>query len=141
MKKFLFALLCIVISFATTAKGPILTDLKISGNFLKGKNISYTVCEINRDMSCKQIKSKTKFIHYSIRLELGKEYVITFRKNDKIKTLYVNVVKTGIMELDVYFGNKHSAVLIYDDKRHHYRIRNLHYPKYALVNNYYIASK
>ena len=114
-------------------------SLTLSGNFLKSKNVSYSVCAVNEDMSCTEIISGKGLFMYKIDLEVGKEYVITFTKGDKVKNLYVTVTDAGWGEIDVDFSNPNSAQMTWDDKRQYYRVRILLEPKYELKGNQYIA--
>jgi hypothetical protein len=141
MKKFVIALLCTVISFATIAGETPSPILNVNGFFMKKKNVSYDICVINEDNSCSPVVSGKGILKYSIDLEVGKEYVITFTKGGLEKTLYVNVTHAGIMDLDVDFRSSHCAELNYDIYTKEYEARILIDPKYELKDNKYYANK
>ena len=129
MKKFLFALMCTVLSFATiAAQGPILTNLKISGHFLKKKNVSYEVCEIHSNMSRTVVEKGKGIFGYSFELELNKNYVITFTKDSLVKTLYVDVTKASKRDLDIDFNSTNCAKLTWDPEKYQYDFRVMNKP-------------
>jgi len=140
MKKYLLALICTVLTVSTVSAGPVLTDLKIYGNFLNEKAVTYEVCEVNTDMSRTIVETRTKVFHYSIRLEVGTQYIITFTKDDKIKILYITVNQTGIAGLDVNFNSDCCAELKWHQDSHKYKTHILNKTKYSFTGDHYVEN-
>lgn len=138
MKNLIVALMCTALTSIIFANEPANTSntFEIKGFFLYRSNVTYTVYEITKCDTVEVITDK-KFREYSVKLEVGKRYLICFAKKDFVKYLYVTANHTGEMELDVDFRNKHSGCLTYDKVRNQYTLKPkiLPYEQNQLKNN------
>lgn len=125
MKKFLFVLLCTLISFTgfSTGKPSLVKTFTVQGVFLKKSAVEYTLYKITEDGEREIVETKKGLRTYKVDLEVGKTYLVVFTKGELSKSLHINPEVSGVMELDVDFRNNRSASLYYDYDWNNYRVR------------------
>lgn len=107
--------------------------LILEGSFLQTKNVSYTVYVLEKDGSLNKLYNTKCIKYYTIVCDVDRTYIIKFTSGNLIKTLMVNVTKSGTFYLDVDFNKKIDAHLIFDNNiPEGYRIDPL--DKQLLVN-------
>jgi len=100
--------------------------LEVVGYFIAEYNVKFEVAIVNNDASKVVIQTRSNTFAYRIRLKIGKEYVITFMKGDKVKKLFVTADGPGYMEVDVDFNTDDAAQLCYDESADDYALTLLY---------------
>lgn len=105
-------------------------SMVVKGQIREVSGIDYQISLINADSTETIIKSDRVYKFYKICFEVGRNYKVTFCKDDIAKTLIVSADATGLFNLDVDFTSTNNARLYYDYIKHRYRIVVVE-PEYA----------
>jgi hypothetical protein len=125
MKKFITALLCAMLTFTVGAiEAPTKTKtFTVHGFFIAKAVVKYDLYRIEANGTQTLIETKTGFKEFNVNMNIGHKYLIVFTKGDRIKTLEVDALKPGEMELDVNFKSEKYGKLYYNTKLKRYELR------------------
>jgi len=121
MKNLMLIMMCMLLalpSFSSNDK----ENLELSGIFISKSNVKFEVAIVNDDASRVVVQTKSNTFAYKIKLKIGKEYVITFVKDGKVKELFVDANEPGYMQVDIDFATDNAAQLCYSDKHDDYHL-------------------
>lgn len=114
-------MMCMVIAMTSYSKKSN-DELEVSGFYIAKSNVKFEVAIVNDDASRVVVETKSSTFSYRIKLKIGAEYVITFRKGKKEKILYVTADGPGLMEVDVDFATDDAAQLCYSEPEDEYNL-------------------
>jgi hypothetical protein len=120
MKKLVMIMMAMLLSVVSYSKGE--DELKLSGFYVSTSNVKFEVAIVNDDASRVVVETKSSVFSYRIKLKIGNEYVITFKKGNKEKVLYVTADGPGLMEVDVDFTTDSAAQLCYSEPEDEYNL-------------------
>jgi hypothetical protein len=125
MKKFMTALLCAMLTFTVGAvEAPAKSKtFTVHGFFISKAIVKYEIYRIEHDGSKTLVDTKTGFKEFNVVMAVGHKYHIVFTKGDRTKSLEVEAVKPGQMELDVNFKSEKYGKLYYNAKLKRYELR------------------
>ena len=123
MKKIILMMMCIAIAMTSYSKKESDNEnLKLSGYYVATSNVVFEVAIVNDNDSRVVVETKSSKFFYRIKLKIGNEYVITFRKGKKEKVLYVTADGPGLMQVDVDFDTDDAAQLCYNENNDEYNL-------------------
>ena len=115
MKNLLTIALLLMVSIVTA-------NIKLEGYFLNASKVSYEIYEdTGEDMILIKDK-KTTFSYFREKLDINKNYLLVFRKEDRIKFLYLEARKSITISIDIDFKTTDNAQITYNKNRYEYRI-------------------
>ena len=117
-KSILFLIFTIVVGLTSKAQ------VQISGNFMKSK-ASYTVYEMQKDSTFKEVLSVNNKRGYSATIEPNTYYVFKFtNKDNKTKYMRFYSYQNANVEIDVEFKTTKNAFVVVKNNRPHVKRTN-----------------
>jgi hypothetical protein len=97
-------------------------EVKLEGYFLNASKVTYEVyTESSTGWDLVKSKSST-FSYFKEKLNINQNYLIVFRKDSKVKFLYLEARRTMCFTIDVDFNTTDNARITYEKNKYKYDI-------------------